>query len=238
MNAADHEHMKLAVKEACDGVNLGDGGPFGAAIVRDGNVIATGHNMVLVTNDPTMHAEVVAIRNACKKIGSFDLSGCTLYTSCYPCPMCMGACLWARLSAIYYGATAEEASTIGFDDKPFYDFIRNPRSDQKRKLERLSVADYLQPFDLWVQKASSEVNACLAFGTTHDGLPIYQATQMVYDLREQVVSQRFEDPWTETGPSGKDSTRLPPTSAATSIAGHHPNGHLTSSGPPVVPGRA
>ncbi|KAJ1354588.1 hypothetical protein KIN20_011575 [Parelaphostrongylus tenuis] len=71
MNAADHEHMKLAVKEACDGVNLGDGGPFGAAIVRDGNVIATGHNMVLVTNDPTMHAEVVAIRNACKKIGTY-----------------------------------------------------------------------------------------------------------------------------------------------------------------------
>ncbi|KAJ1354597.1 hypothetical protein KIN20_011587 [Parelaphostrongylus tenuis] len=69
--------------------------------------------------------------------------------------MCMGACLWARLSAIYYGATAEEASTIGFDDKPFYDFIRNPRSDQKRKLERLSVADYLQPFDLWVQKGDA-----------------------------------------------------------------------------------
>ncbi|VDM63419.1 unnamed protein product [Angiostrongylus costaricensis] len=221
--------MKIAVREACDGVESGDGGPFGAVVARGRNVIATGHNMVLVTNDPTMHAEVVAIRNACKKIehqdektqmvsviddtgefvsllssfdsygqwiygleialkkfvvghpyvfyshfgslnsllqmgpclGNYDLSGYTLYTSCYPCPMCMGACLWARLSTIYYGATAEQlnltlqASTLGFDDKPFHDFLKNPGSDEKRKLEHLPVGNYLQPFDLWVKKGDT-----------------------------------------------------------------------------------
>ncbi|KAE9416945.1 hypothetical protein Angca_008313 [Angiostrongylus cantonensis] len=151
----DNEHMKTAVREACDGVESGDGGPFGAVVVHGGNVIGTGHNMVLVTNDPTMHAEVVAIRNACKKIGNYDLSGCTLYASCYPCPMCMGACLWARLSVIYYGATAEQASALGFDDRPFHDFLKNPGSDEKRKLEHLPVSNYLQPFDLWVKKGDT-----------------------------------------------------------------------------------
>ncbi|KAJ1354564.1 hypothetical protein KIN20_011546 [Parelaphostrongylus tenuis] len=129
------DYMKTAVKEACDGVESGDGAPFGAVIVRDGNVIAVGHNMVFATNDPTMHAEVTAIRNACKKIGDYNLSGCTLYTSCYPCPMCMGACLWARLSAIYYAATPEEAAAAGFDDKVFHDFLKNPRTDEKNNGE-------------------------------------------------------------------------------------------------------
>ncbi|PIO76864.1 guanine deaminase family protein [Teladorsagia circumcincta] len=120
---------------------------------------------VLVTNDPTMHAEVTAIRNACKALGTFDLSGCILYTSCYPCPMCMGACLWARFDAIYYGASAEQASAlpkrtsgiiiaaeIGFDDKAFHDFLKNPKSDESRKLEHLSATDCLRPFKLWSTK--------------------------------------------------------------------------------------
>ncbi|VDM60220.1 unnamed protein product [Angiostrongylus costaricensis] len=149
--------METAVREACVGLESGDGGPFGAVVVLDGNVVATGHNMVFATNDPTMHAEVVAIRNACKKVGNYDLSGCTLYTSCYPCPMCMGACLWARLSAIYYCATDAEATTAGFDDKPFHDFLKNPRSDEKRKLERLIVADYLKPFNLWMKNANKKI---------------------------------------------------------------------------------
>lgn len=146
--------MQTALDEACSGVEAGDGGPFGAVVVRDGKVIATGHNMVLVSNDPTMHAEVTAIRNACKKLGTFDLSGCVLYTSCYPCPMCMGACLWARFDAIYYGASAEQAAEIGFDDKAFHDFLKNPKSDQHRKLEHLPAADYLRPFQLWSKKAN------------------------------------------------------------------------------------
>ncbi|VDM75922.1 unnamed protein product [Strongylus vulgaris] len=121
---------------------------------------------VLVNKDPTAHAEVTTIRNACKKLGTFDLSGCTIYTSCYPCPMCMGACLWARLEAIYYGASAEQviaslkrdqkiwgpksrAAAIGFDDKAFHDFLKNPKSDEHRKLEHLPAKDYLRPFEMW-----------------------------------------------------------------------------------------
>ncbi|KJH41859.1 putative guanine deaminase [Dictyocaulus viviparus] len=151
------EYMEKAIEEACKGVKAGDGGPFGAVIVSDGKIISTGHNMVLVSNDPTMHAEVVAIRNACKKRGHFDLSGCTLYTSCYPCPMCMGAALWARLDAIYYAATPEEASMAGFDDKPFHDFLKNPCSDEKRKLEHLAVSDSKRPFELWVQRPDKTI---------------------------------------------------------------------------------
>ncbi|CAD6188393.1 unnamed protein product [Caenorhabditis auriculariae] len=146
------EHMRTALDEACRGVLSGDGGPFGAVVVKDGKVIATGHNMVVVTNDPTMHAEVTAIRNCCKKLGTFDLSGCVLYTSCYPCPMCMGACLWARFDAIYYAASAEQAAAIGFDDKAFYDFLKNPVSDDLRKLEHVEVDDYLMPFQMWSNK--------------------------------------------------------------------------------------
>ncbi|KAL6727733.1 hypothetical protein Aduo_009584 [Ancylostoma duodenale] len=144
--------MKAAIEEACTGVNAGDGGPFGAVIVKDGKIVATGHNMVLVSKDPTAHAEVTTIRNACKKLGTFDLSGYTMYTSCYPCPMCMGACLWARLDAIYYGATAEQAAAIGFDDKAFHDFLKNPKSDQHRNLEHLPAQDYLRPFNMWATK--------------------------------------------------------------------------------------
>nr|CDJ87198.1 CMP dCMP deaminase domain containing protein [Haemonchus contortus] len=144
--------MRKAIDEACQGVEAGDGGPFGAVVVKDGKIVATGHNMVLAMNDPTMHAEVTAIRNACKALGTFDLSGCTLYTSCYPCPMCMGACLWARFNAIYYGASAEQAAEIGFDDKAFHDFLKNPKSDNSRKLEQLPSTDYLRPFKLWASK--------------------------------------------------------------------------------------
>ncbi|VDK28722.1 unnamed protein product [Gongylonema pulchrum] len=104
--------MEKAVKEACIGVSSGDGGPFGAAIVRNGEIIATGHNMVLVSNDPTAHAEVTAIRNACAKLKNYDLSDCELYTSCYPCPMCMGAALWSRVKCIYYGATPQEVDGL------------------------------------------------------------------------------------------------------------------------------
>ncbi|CAB3403381.1 unnamed protein product [Caenorhabditis bovis] len=147
------DFMASAIVEACRGVEAGDGGPFGAVIVNKNNeVVATGHNMVLATNDPTMHAEMTAIRNACKKLGTFDLNGHTLYTSCYPCPMCMGACLWARLDAIYYGATAEQAAEIGFDDKAFHDFLKNPKSGAIRKLEHLPADNYLLPFQMWSNK--------------------------------------------------------------------------------------
>ncbi|CAI4221364.1 unnamed protein product [Auanema sp. JU1783] len=148
----DKSYMQKALEEACSGVSKGDGGPFGAVVVKNGEIVATGHNMVLQTQDPTMHAEVTAIRNACKKLGSFNLSGCVLYTSCYPCPMCMGACLWARFDAIYYAASAEQAADAGFDDKEFHDFLKDPKTDKLRKLEHFAMENYLKPFDMWKTK--------------------------------------------------------------------------------------
>ncbi|CAI2348950.1 unnamed protein product [Caenorhabditis sp. 36 PRJEB53466] len=146
------EFMKLAIEEAKKGVECGDGGPFGAVLVKDGKVIGKGHNMVLVNKDPTAHAEVTAIRNTCKNLDTFDLSGCQLYTSCYPCPMCMGAALWSRVDAIYYGATSQDAAAIGFGDHEFHAFLQNPKSDEKRKLEQFKVGNYLEPFQIWAKK--------------------------------------------------------------------------------------
>ncbi|CCD63605.1 CMP/dCMP-type deaminase domain-containing protein [Caenorhabditis elegans] len=151
------EFMKLAIEEAKKGMEKGDGGPFGAVIVKDGKVIGSGHNMVLVTKDPTAHAEVTAIRNTCKNVDNFDLSGCQLYTSCYPCPMCMGAALWSRVDAIYYGATSQDAANIGFGDHEFHEFLQNPKSDDKRKLEQFKVDNYLEPFQLWSKKDNKEL---------------------------------------------------------------------------------
>ncbi|VDM43822.1 unnamed protein product [Toxocara canis] len=148
------DFMKKAVEEAVQGVTNDDGGPFGAVIVRNGSIVATGHNMVLKTNDPTAHAEVTAIRNACSALGTFDLHGCQLYTSCYPCPMCMGAALWSRVDAIYYAATQDEAERSGFDDKAFYKFFENPTSGGRCKLEQLRVKNTLEPFNQWQQKDS------------------------------------------------------------------------------------
>lgn len=121
-----HEHfMRLAVEEARKGIRAGHGGPFGSVIVRNGQVIASGHNMVVVNNDPTCHGEVSAIRNACQKLGTFDLSGCDIYTTGEPCPMCLGACLWANLRHIYYGATSLDIDAIGFRDDVFYRHLEN-----------------------------------------------------------------------------------------------------------------
>uniref|UniRef100_A0A914XJA1 CMP/dCMP-type deaminase domain-containing protein n=1 Tax=Plectus sambesii TaxID=2011161 RepID=A0A914XJA1_9BILA len=142
--------MQQAVDEAVQGVQKGDGGPFGALVVKDGQIIASGHNMVLITKDPTAHAEVTAIRMACAKLGTFDLKGCVLYTSCHPCPMCMGASLWARLDAVYYAATPEQAANVGFDDKAFYDYINSPNKNEEMcRLEHVEIDQYLKPFELW-----------------------------------------------------------------------------------------
>ena len=121
-----HEHfMSLAVEEARRGIRAGHGGPFGSVIVKNGEVIASGHNMVIENNDPTCHGEVSAIREACKKLGTFDLSGCEIYTTGEPCPMCLGACLWANLRRIYYGATSLDIHEIGFRDDVFYKQLSN-----------------------------------------------------------------------------------------------------------------
>ena len=152
--------MELAIQEAITGANGNLGGPFGAAIVKDGEVIATGYNTVISTKDVTNHAEIVAIRNACQKLGelnlfqklvfagTYDLSGCQIYASCHPCPMCLGACLWSRFDIIYYAADLKEAAQEGFDSNWVYDFWRN-MSSERVKFEQVKVDDYLRPFNWW-----------------------------------------------------------------------------------------
>lgn len=116
---AQSEFMQIAIQEAREGISNGDGGPFGTAIVRDGVLIASGHNHVLAYNDPTCHGEVDAIRKACKRLGTFDLTGCELYTTGEPCHMCLCACMWANISKIYYGCTIADNEIIGFRDSKF-----------------------------------------------------------------------------------------------------------------------
>ena len=112
--------MKRAVQIARKGMNNNEGGPFGCVIVKDGKIIAEGNNQVIINNDPTAHAEIVAIRKACKEVGSFELTGCEIYTSCEPCPMCLGAIYWTRPDAVYFAATRKDAAEAGFDDDFIY----------------------------------------------------------------------------------------------------------------------
>lgn len=115
--------MKLADELAADNLTTNVGGPFGAVVVRDGRVVGQGSNHVLAWHDPTAHAEVTAIRDACRNLGTHDLSGCELYTSCYPCPMCLSAIIWANIRKVYYGNTKEDAAEIGFRDDFIYQYI-------------------------------------------------------------------------------------------------------------------
>jgi len=116
---ADNKYMQLAIDEALDGIRAGHGGPFGSVIVKDGKVVATAHNEVVLRNDPTCHGEINAIRKAGAALGSFNLEGCELYTTGEPCPMCLFACLWANISKIYYGCTIADNALIGFRDEHF-----------------------------------------------------------------------------------------------------------------------
>lgn len=122
--------MKIAKDCASHGMTKGEGGPFGAVITdKNGNIIAQGNNMVLANNDPTAHAEVTVIREACKKLGTYDLSGYVLYTSCEPCPMCLSAIIWANIKTVYYGCTREDAGNIGFRDDAIYEYLEGKNKD-------------------------------------------------------------------------------------------------------------
>lgn len=120
-----NEFMKIAKDLASDNLRTNEGGPFGACVVKNGVIIGRGKNQVLSSNDPTAHAEVMAIRDACKNISSYDLSECELYTSCYPCPMCLSAIIWSNIKKVYYGNTKEDAKNIGFRDDFIYEYINN-----------------------------------------------------------------------------------------------------------------
>ena len=120
-----NQYMKIANELSKENLKTNKGGPFGACVVKDGKIIGKGSNNVLANNDPTAHAEIMAIRDACKNINSYDLSDCELYTSCYPCPMCLSAIIWANIKKVYYGNTKEDASSIGFRDDMIYEYIKN-----------------------------------------------------------------------------------------------------------------
>ena len=124
-----NEYMKIASELSKESFRTHEGGPFGACLIKDGKVVGRGRNMVLKNNDPTAHAEVMAIRDACSNLGTYDLTGCVLYTSCYPCPMCLSATIWSNMKKVYYGNTKEDAADIGFRDDYIYGFIKGSVDD-------------------------------------------------------------------------------------------------------------
>lgn len=145
---AQSEFMQIAIQEAREGISNGDGGPFGTAIVRDGVLIASGHNHVLAYNDPTCHGEVDAIRKACKRLGTFDLTGCELYTTGEPCHMCLCACMWANISMIYYGCTIADNEIIGFRDNKFDQIFggRDKLGDYMTEIDREACLRLFQDY--------------------------------------------------------------------------------------------
>lgn len=144
--------MKEAILLSIRNVEEGLGGPFAAIIVKEGKIIASGTNLVTSTNDPTAHAEVTAIRRACQVLGTFQLSGCNLYTSCEPCPMCLGAIYWARPSRFFYGNTQADAAAIGFDDRFIYQEIALPKEERSIPQQQLLQKEALEAFRLWNEK--------------------------------------------------------------------------------------
>ncbi len=131
-----NKFMRSAIKEAQKGIHKGHGGPFGAVIVKDGKIVARGHNQVVKNNDPTCHGEMQAIRAASKKLGSFDLTGCDIYTTGEPCPMCMGAILWANINKVYYGCNIDDTEKIGFRDSVFYQMQEEGMGEKVLELDR------------------------------------------------------------------------------------------------------
>ncbi len=146
---AQNPFMQIAIQEAMEGITHGHGGPFGSAIVKDGVVIASGHNRVVANNDPTCHGEMDAIHKACEKLGTFDLSGCELYTTGEPCHMCLCACMWANISKIYYGCTIRDNEIIGFRDN-YFDSIfggRDKLTDYMIQIDREACLEVFEKYN-------------------------------------------------------------------------------------------
>lgn len=144
--------MNEAISISNKNLEINEGGPFGAVIVKDGEIIGRGNNRVTSSNDPTAHAEIVAIRDACKNIGNFSLDGCDIYTSCEPCPMCLSAIYWARIKNIYYSNTRKDAADIGFDDSYIYDQIALPIDQRDIKAIKIDNHFAKEAFESWRKK--------------------------------------------------------------------------------------
>ncbi len=144
--------MKSAVELSINGMLSNEGGPFGAVVVKDGEIVGRGNNKVTSTNDPTAHAEVVAIRDACQNLNTFQLDDCVLYTSCEPCPMCLGAIYWARPRAVYYGCTKKDAADINFDDDFIYKELEVKMGDRKIPFIQIGRDEAIKAFQMWANK--------------------------------------------------------------------------------------
>jgi tRNA(Arg) A34 adenosine deaminase TadA len=154
----EHEKfMRIAIELSVQNVKESAGGPFGAVIVKDGKIIASSANKVVQQNDPTAHAEVAAIRLACQQLGTYDLTGCVIYTSCEPCPMCLGAIYWAHIDTIYYGNTKVDAANIGFDDHFIYKELELPMDQRHLQIKQLLQNEALAAFKLW-EASQSKTN--------------------------------------------------------------------------------
>ena len=147
-----NKFMQRAIELSIESINSG-GGPFGSVIVKDEKIISEGMNRVTVDNDPTSHGEIVAIRNACKKLNTFNLSDCSLYSSCEPCPMCMSAIYWSRIGKVYYANTRDDAKKINFDDSLIYSEIPKKNEDKKISMKQIMRNEALKAFDLWDKKS-------------------------------------------------------------------------------------
>ncbi len=145
--------MDEAIRLSFETMRNNTGGPFGAVVVKDGKIIAKGYNKVISSNDPTAHAEVVAIREACKVLNTFQLDGCEIYTSCEPCPMCMAAIYWARPERVYYANSKTDAAQIGFDDNFIYEELALPYQNRSIPLKRIKEKDALEAFKEWEKKS-------------------------------------------------------------------------------------
>lgn len=152
MSDNDKKFMQYAIELARSGVERNLGGPFGCVVVKDGEIVGEGNNQVTSSNDPTAHAEVIAIREACKSLNSFQLDGCTIYTSCEPCPMCLGAIYWARPAKVYYACTRDDAAAIGFDDDFIYQELGKTNDSRELVLTNLMRDDALEIFNAWSSK--------------------------------------------------------------------------------------
>ncbi|MFC6859709.1 nucleoside deaminase [Zunongwangia atlantica] len=152
MTENDKKFMRRAIALAEEGMNTGAGGPFGAVVVKDGEIIAEGWNIVTSSNDPTGHAEITAIRRACENLNTFQLEDCVLYTSCEPCPMCLGAIYWARPKKVYYALNHSDAAKIGFDDQFIYEELDKDIENRKVPFENILRNEGLPVFEKWDQK--------------------------------------------------------------------------------------